>query len=306
MNAIYRIIISLLILGMTACASNQSTMSATNDEDKDIGLGGTGMLADTGSGLGGTGILGEITGYGSIFVNGIEVEYDNETYFSIDGTAAAQQQLEIGDVVEVLTSDDSKHTQARAINLRHEVVGKVESVDPETFSFTVLGQAVIQSLNKRTLPDVGATVAVSGFRVDEQTIISTRVTIADTDQTVLRTYTELPFSEKTSRWLVQSYVHDDKAVFQLNGAAYDVNVMSKTTGPLKDRPGVKVLQLHKSDSESAPLTFEQVIEVEDMLRGRQELRPAQDLGIDVMPGSIQGTMPGSIQKNTQPSIRGNR
>jgi hypothetical protein len=306
MSTIYRIIASLLILGMTACVSNQSTNSASNDEDKDIGLGGTGMLASTGSGLGGTGILGEITGYGSIFVNGIEVEYDDATDFSIDGKAAVHQQLEIGDVVEVLTVDDRKHTQARAINLRHEVIGKVESVDPETFSFTVLGQTVIQPLNKRLLPNVGTTVAVSGFRVDQQTIISTRVTLADTDQTVLRTYTELPFSEKTVRWLVQAYVHDDKAVFQLYGAAHDVNVVSKTTGLLKGRSGVKVLQLHKSDSESDPIKFEQVIEAEDILRGRQQLHPVQSPGIEMMPGPMQGDIPGSIQKSTQPSIRGNR
>jgi len=135
MNNLYRIIIFLLAVSFAACASTPSNMAvANNDEDKDIGLGGTGMLAATdseaGSGLGGTGILGKITGFGSIFVNGIEIEYDNETAFTIDGKTAVSQQLEIGDVVEVLTTDANKYTQARVINLRHEVIGKVESVLP--------------------------------------------------------------------------------------------------------------------------------------------------------------------------------
>ncbi len=310
MNTIYRTIIFLLLTGISACASNQSTMSAANDEDQDIGLGGTGMLANTGSGLGGTGILGEITGFGSIFVNGVEVEYDDTTAFTIDGKVTTQQQLEIGDVVEVLTMDASNHTNASAINLRHEVIGKVESTNPQTFSFTVLGQTVVQSLNKRMLPDVGATVAVSGFRVDQQTIISTRVTSADADQTLLRTHTELPFTEKTTRWLVQTYVQDDKATFQLNGTAYMLAVKNKTTGSLKDHPGIQVLQLQRSDSASDPLKLEQIIEPENMPRGRQTSLPVQQPTIKLMPGSTQGSMPGaipgSIQKNTQPVIRGNR
>ncbi|MCK4675157.1 MAG: hypothetical protein KAT61_04530, partial [Gammaproteobacteria bacterium] len=81
MNNIYRTITLFLILSLASCASSRLNMVAADDEDKDIGLGGTGMLADTGSGqtgsgMGGTGIIGEITGFGSIFVNGIEVEYD--------------------------------------------------------------------------------------------------------------------------------------------------------------------------------------------------------------------------------------
>jgi hypothetical protein len=46
------------------------------------------MLASaggTGSGLGGTGILGKVTGFGSVFVNGIEIEYDDKTIYTIDG-----------------------------------------------------------------------------------------------------------------------------------------------------------------------------------------------------------------------------
>jgi len=314
MSTIYRTIIFLLIMAIAACASNQSTMNAANDEDQDIGLGGTGMLADSGSGLGGTGLLGEITGFGSIFVNGIEVEYDDATAFAIDGKTAAHQQLEIGDVVEVLTTDASKHTRARAINLRHEVIGKVESKDPQTFSFTVLGQTVVQPLDKRMLPEVGSTVAVSGFRVDEKTIISTRVTSVDTVQTLLRHHTELPFSEKTSQWLVQTYVKDEKAVFQHNGAAHVLTVKNRTTRTIMDYMAIKVLQLHSSDAGSDPLKLDQVIESENMPRGRPTLLPVQQPVINTipgstqgpMPGSAQGVMPGAVQKNTQPDIRGNR
>jgi hypothetical protein len=40
------------------------------------GVGGTGLQA---GGVGGTGIVGTITGFGSVCVNGLEVEYDHST-----------------------------------------------------------------------------------------------------------------------------------------------------------------------------------------------------------------------------------
>jgi hypothetical protein len=45
MNIIYRIVLVLLVSGFAACTSTQSSLSiAGDDEDRDIGLGGTGML----------------------------------------------------------------------------------------------------------------------------------------------------------------------------------------------------------------------------------------------------------------------
>ena len=105
MKTIYQVIIFLFITSIAGCVSGcvsgyvpgdvpggistQSNTSVSNDEDQDIGLGGTGMLASSGdsggNGLGGTGIVGEITGFGSVFVNGIEVEYNAKTPFSING-----------------------------------------------------------------------------------------------------------------------------------------------------------------------------------------------------------------------------
>jgi hypothetical protein len=297
MNKLYRIIIFLLLVSFSACASTPSNMVvADNDEDKDIGLGGTGLLANAGggagSGLGGTGVVGEITGFGSIFVNGIEIEYDNETAFTINGKTALPQQLEIGDVVEVLTTDANKHTQAQIINLRHEVIGKVESVEPETYSFTINGQSVVQAIHKVALPEVGTTVAVSGFRIDEQTILSTRVAPTDSKQTLLRTHTELPFKGKTAHWLVQTYVSNDKATFKLDGAEQAVELKQKTNKTLHDRLGIKILQLQKPAS--GQLELGHVVEPMDLPRGRQTLTPVKQPGNNMMPGAIPGSMPGPM------------
>jgi hypothetical protein len=273
---------------------------AGNDEDKDIGLGGTGMLANTGSGagsgLGGTGmsgigIVGKITGFGSIYVNGIEIEYDNETAFTIDGKTAKSQQLEIGDVVEVLTTDDNKVTQAQIINLRHEVIGRVESVEPQTYSFTVHGQSVVQAIDKVALPEVGATVAVFGFRIDEKTILATRVTSADAKQSLLRTHTDLPFKGKTARWLVQTHVRNNKATFNLDSITHAIQLKQKKKKTLNDRLGIKIMELQKPAS--GELKLDHVIEPMTLPRGRQTLKPVKQAGNNIVPGASPGLVPGS-------------
>lgn len=310
-NNMYRIIIFLLVTVIAACTTPQSNMRlAANDEDKDIGIGGTGMLAATGSGsgLGGTGILGKITGFGSIFVNGIEIEYDNETAFTIDGKTAEHRQLEIGDVVEVLTTDGNDYTQAQIINLRHEVIGKVEAVDAQTFSFTVNGQSVIQPVHQLALPEVGATVAVSGYRVDEKTILSTRVTPAVAGQSLIRAQTDLPFSGRAVRWLVQTHVKNDSAAFELEGRVQTVELEKKSNKTLNDQLGIKILQLRKAAS--GQLQLDQIIDSNSLPRGRKTPEPGNQPGYDIMPGtltkpgSIPGSMPGSIPGSMQGTIPG--
>lgn len=309
MNKIMRKITILLVLSLGACVTNQSNVVAANDEDKDIGLGGTGMLAgagsDTGSGLGGTGIIGEITGFGSIFVNGIEIEYDDKTAFTINGETSAHQQLEIGDVVEVLTVDDKQHTQAQIINLRHEVIGVVESVEPQTYSFTVNGQSIVQSIVKSTFPEVGTTVAVAGFRIDGQTIVSTRVTPAKTGQDLLRSDTRLPFIKDAQRWLVQTHTKNGMVIFQNDGVTRSFSLDNKTDKSVKDGLGIKILQLQKSAT--GKINLKQVVEPVNIPRGKRLLNPVQQQGSDIMlktapdsvltPGSgpaMPGsTMPGS-------------
>jgi hypothetical protein len=264
MSRLYRALTYLVFLGLLACVSGQPNKFAGNDEDKDIGLGGTGMLADSDNGLGGTGIVGEITGFGSIFVNGVEIEYDNETPFTIDGETASTEQLVIGDVVEVLTSDASKLTQARRINLRHEVVGTVESVDRQAGSFSIMGQTVtLQGIDTK-LPQQGDSVAVSGMRIDAQTIRATRVTEAGMAAPVLRTHNELPFGKQVTRWLVKARVSNGEAAFMLDGNRH---VLALNNGSLE--AGIIVLK----KSQAGQLVIERIINPAKTPQGRVWMEP---------------------------------
>jgi hypothetical protein len=58
-----------IFLAMSGCASSAWTYLAA-DEDEDYGIGGTGIVAQN-TASEAVGVVGEITGFGSIFVNGI-------------------------------------------------------------------------------------------------------------------------------------------------------------------------------------------------------------------------------------------
>ena len=304
MNIIYRIIITLILTSVVACTYNPPagtyTTANAGNEDEDIGIGGTGkQLASDGS-IGGTdkqpvGILGTVTGFGSIFVNGIEIEYDHQTPFSIDGIPSPMQQLAIGDVVEVLTTDGNKFTHAQAINLRHEVIGKVESIEPENFSFIINGQSIIQPINHTWMPAIGTWVAVSGHRVDEQNIIATRITPASPEQSLMRTSMILPFSEQTSRWLVQVYAPGDNVNFQLGGVSHLLKFDRQSDDDTRHRLGIKILELHKA--KTGKLEVDQVSDPVTLPRGRQTSNPENMTGKREITGSGAESFPGANQGN---------
>ena len=266
MCRIYKTIIFLLIISAAACASDTTNITVANGEDDDIGLGGTGLLASSGSGLGGTGIVGEITGFGSVFVNGIEIEYNDKTPFTIDGKKAEFQPLSIGDVIEVLTTNANTHTQAQVINLRHEVIGRVESVNSKTSSYIVQGQTIIQKSDKAALPVIGTVVAVSGIRINEHTIMSTRMTSADLTQKLLRTHTELPFKQKAARWSIQMHVANGQANIQRYGNRQIMSTDKKWAELLQNISAIKILELHKSAA--GQLKLDKVIDSSKVSRGQ--------------------------------------
>jgi hypothetical protein len=123
------------------------------------GSGGGGSLA--GGGIGGTGITasGAITGFGSIFVNGIEfgtvdASRDVDGEISVSDGTDDDTVLGIGMVVTVdgTLNDDGVTGTAKSIQYDPTVQGPVQGpiidVDPLTRSFTVMGISVtVQKVN---------------------------------------------------------------------------------------------------------------------------------------------------------------
>lgn len=124
---------SLALLFLFSCSSGSEDLSASG------GIGGTGVT------------VGEVSDYGSIFVNGIELDTRQAEIFvegSLAGTGdqAAVTHLPIGQQVVVQGSiTDDLNGEALRVDAFYRVIGPVlelETLDDQTLSLNVMGQTV--------------------------------------------------------------------------------------------------------------------------------------------------------------------
>ena len=118
--------------------------------------------------------VGSITGFGSIFVNGVEYATAG-AQIGIDGQPGTEAQLSVGDVVTVVgtVNADGKTGTAGQVTFGGNVAGTVDQVNVPTQTLVVLGQTVLVTastvFDASTSPaDItgikpGASIEVSGF-----------------------------------------------------------------------------------------------------------------------------------------------
>lgn len=163
-SRIYKLAVGLMILGaLTSCGNeNQST---------------------AGGGIGGTGIsVGTITGFGSVFVNGVEFDTSGAS-ITVDGTPASESDLGIGMVVAVEGTFDDNGLTGKADRITYEplVKGPVDEIDLDEESLVVLGRTirtnddtVFEGFELEVLVE-GNIVEVSGFMSSDGIIRATRI-----------------------------------------------------------------------------------------------------------------------------------
>jgi len=138
---------------------------------------------------------GLITGFGSVYVNGIRF-HTGGTRFSVDDDSGVESDLRVGMIVTVKGSvDDNGHNgQATHISYDNELKGPVSSIttdpnDPTIKTLVILGQSVEVNSNTTIDDDGGLTfdniqlndvLEVSGF-VTESGLIATHIELQDDD-----------------------------------------------------------------------------------------------------------------------------
>ena len=140
------------------------------------GIGGTGITNGGVGGIGGTGIVGVITGFASICINGLEVQYDDSTPVIADGQGVTARELAVGQVVAVRASGAGGQLLARNIAVIHAVIGPISRVDASAGQLELLGQAVRAS-NPGELSNLrpGDWVQVSGYRLVSGEVAASRI-----------------------------------------------------------------------------------------------------------------------------------
>lgn len=191
-------------LGRAACPT-PGGVGGTGLSDPGDGVGGTGIDSENGptggvggtgidaarqigsDGVGGTGIVGVISGFGSICVNGLEVEYDEATPIDVDGEPGTSAALAVGQVVAIVAEPGSGGLHARHVAIHAALRGPVSAIDSARGELIVLGQrvfvgpdAVFRDLTGEVVPGLqnlgaDAFVSVHGLRGQGGTLMATRV-----------------------------------------------------------------------------------------------------------------------------------
>jgi len=140
------------------------------------GIGGTGISDRPGSGIGGTGItgFGVIQAFGSIFVNGREYEFGPDTQVTVDGKPSTLESLRLGDVVLVhgVADPASRSGAALTIEVRHALVGRVETENTNGSLHTVLGQTITTAPNAHVVNASGKPIAASTIKAGDMVAVS--------------------------------------------------------------------------------------------------------------------------------------
>ncbi len=202
------------------------------------GMGGTGIRAE--GGIGGTGIraegdvgiIGIIAGFGSICVNGIEVQYDPGTPVSAEGTPVSPATLALGQLVAVRAVGSGMQARARDIQILDAVVGRAASVDAATGALEIAGQRVQLAASTVLAPGVvgnliGQNLRVSGLWRADGTLAATRIERAPDDavpRVASRNWPDLG----TRQVIVEGYVGDLRPggganAVRIGGLSFDAN-----------------------------------------------------------------------------------
>ena len=144
------------------------------------------------NGVGGTGITqGRVTGFGSMFVNGVKFNTDNASFTRDEVSSKKQEDFKTGEIVTIKgTVDEGRKTGiATEVIFSDTLEGTVTSL-PTTNSIGILGQnittnnlTIFHGFNKLSDLKLGNIVEVSGFN-SQNKITASSIQLIDTSFTV--------------------------------------------------------------------------------------------------------------------------
>ncbi len=146
--------------------------------------GGSGMSGTTPPGSTPVMATGTITGFGSIYVNGVHFKTTSATIRK-NGQVVAQSALRVGEIARIKGSKNDSEGNADSVDVDENVVGPIAAIDTTLNTLTVLGQTVKIDAGTSFSSDVqpaditGLKVAdfveVSGLTAADGSISATRI-----------------------------------------------------------------------------------------------------------------------------------
>jgi hypothetical protein len=168
-------------------------------------------------------VSGTITGFGSVYVNGVHFDTRGAT-FSKDNAPAVQSDLRVGQVVKLRGRVDSNGTSgsAESVSQNDNVEGPISGIDAANSKFVVLGQTVLVD-GDTSFDDSISPASLQGLKVNDQVEVSGMVA-ANGD--ILATRVELRRPGQTQLEVVGKVSAHDAAAKKFNINALVVNYAS--------------------------------------------------------------------------------
>jgi len=139
--------------------------------------------------------VGVITGFGSVFINGIKYQTSATNISTDDNSNAVETDLQVGMVVSLNGSinNDGKTGNASSIHYEEQIKGPLTSIDLAANTLIILGQTIIfdelTSLDNVVLENLipGDFLEVSGFLNSDNQLYATRIELENnTDDSQLK------------------------------------------------------------------------------------------------------------------------
>jgi len=138
-------------------------------------------------GMSGTGISsGRITGFGSIYVNGVRYNVDQATFYRNGELVNGQDAFSVGEFVTVtgVPAEDGSTSTATQVTFESLLAGEVTALSSDNLSVAVMGQTVktndltiLHGLQQLSELQVGNVVEVSGIRDAEGVITASSISL---------------------------------------------------------------------------------------------------------------------------------
>lgn len=139
-------------------------------------------------GMSGTGITsGQITGFGSIYVNGIHYDVDQATFYRDGEIVSGQDAFKVGEFVTVTGNANDTTGVATQVSFSSLLRGEISSINQDDGSLVVMGQTIytddftiVHGVNTISELQIGNVVEISGIQKSAGEVTATSVTLQQT------------------------------------------------------------------------------------------------------------------------------
>lgn len=220
----------LMPLFLLSCSSQPQTPFQFASTEGDSGFGGTGIIRyssgdDEGSsGFGGTGIVGNIDAFGSIWVNGIEIDYEQNVLVT-SNLPGSDQQLKLGQTVILETAkalNENNRPYTSEIRIHYSMAGKIQTIESKRIKmhdqWIQLPASVYQ--DDGIILQNNQFIALNAYQDDNAHWVAIRLNINRSKSVIKPASIEVDFSDRVNQiiinerfksirpdWLIKSAKH---------------------------------------------------------------------------------------------------